>query len=66
MIWFSTRHDASYADMAAEMIRHAGFQDSVNDRLRLVVAAGGCGSVSGARSVDDLYQIYGDEGVIDG
>ena len=59
---FSLKHDAMYDEMISELLRFAGFQESVNDRLRGIV---GYPSDIEARWVDDLYSVYTDKLVID-
>lgn len=61
---YSERHDSWYGSMASEMLQHAGFQASVNSKLRLVSDRNGCWPDE-CRWVDDLWQIYGDMDVID-
>lgn len=61
---YSETHDAWYPDMASEMLRHAGFQDTVNDKLRLITARDGCYPHE-CRWMDDLYQIYAEQDVIE-
>lgn len=56
---YSVRHDAFYRDMANEMLRYAGFQESVNVTLRDIAQYGGF-SPAHERWCDDLYGIYGD------
>jgi len=51
-----------YDEMISELLRFAGFQESVNDRLRGII---GYPSDTQARWVDDLYNIYTDKLVID-
>ena len=51
-----------YDEMISELLRFAGFQESVNDRLRGII---GYPSDIEARWVDDLYDIYSDKLVID-
>ena len=62
MVIYSDLHEAMYGEMISEMLRFAGFQDSVNAKLR------GIGErlwPNEAQWVDDLYGIYGDRQVID-
>ena len=59
---FSLKHDAMYDEMISELLRFAGFQESVNDRLRGII---GYPSDIEARWVDDLYEIYSGQAVID-
>lgn len=59
---YSMRHEAMYDEMISEILRFAGFQESVNDRLRGIV---GYPSDIEARWVDDLYDIYSNQSVID-
>ena len=62
MVIFSLKHDAMYDEMISELLRFAGFQESVNDRLRGII---GYPSDIEARWVDDLYEIYSGQAVID-
>lgn len=62
MVIYSMRHEAMYDEMISELLRFAGFQESVNDRLRGII---GYPSDMEARWVDDLYDIYTDKLVID-
>ena len=59
---FSLKHDAMYDEMISELLRFAGFQESVNDRMRGII---GYPSDIEARWVDDLYSFYTDKLVID-
>lgn len=61
---YSTTHEAMYADMCAEMLRHAGFQESVRD-IVAEIAARDVWSDHDKRVIDDLFQIYADDGVLD-
>jgi hypothetical protein len=51
-----------YDRMVSEMLRFAGFQDGVNERLRSIH---GLPTEQEARWIDDLYSIYADRQVID-
>jgi hypothetical protein len=62
VVIFSLKHDAMYDEMISELLRFAGFQESVNDRLRGII---GYPSDIEARWVDDLYSVYTDKLVID-
>lgn len=62
MVIYSMRHEAMYDEMISELLRFAGFQESVNDRLSGII---GYPSDIEARWVDDLYDIYSDKLVID-
>ncbi len=59
---YSERHEAMYADMVAEMLQFAGFQESVNSILRGIAERLW---PSEAQWVDDLYEIYSGLSVID-
>jgi hypothetical protein len=61
---YSDKHGNWYGAMAREMIRNAGFQKSVNDKLQSVDLRDGCYGVE-CQWVDDLYEIYGGMDVID-
>lgn len=61
---YSIRHDAYYHDMAKEMLRYAGFQETVNDVLRYIAEHGAYG-YDHQQWCDDLYQIYGDAQVME-
>jgi hypothetical protein len=63
-VMYSARHDQMIDAMVSEMLRYAGFQDSVNARLRHISATGNCSDVQ-ARWVDDLYEIYGGRQVLE-
>ncbi len=62
MVIYSLKHGAMYDEMVAELLRFAGFQESVNDQLRGII---GYPSEIEARWVDDLYDIYSGYQVID-
>ncbi len=62
MVIYSMRHEAMYDEMISELLRFAGFQESVNSILRGIV---GYPSDIEARWVDDLYSVYTDKLVID-
>jgi hypothetical protein len=62
VVSYSVTHEAMYDEMISEMLRFAGFQDSVNDKLRGIV---GVPTAQQARWVDDLYGIYSNQSVID-
>ena len=59
---YSMRHEAMYDEMISELLRFAGFQESVNAILRGII---GYPSDTQARWVDDLYDIYSNQSVID-
>lgn len=59
---YSMRHEAMYDEMISELLRFAGFQESVNAILRGIIDYP---SDTQARWVDDLYDIYSDKLVID-
>ncbi len=62
MVSYSVTHDEMYDRMVSEMLRFAGFQDGVNERLRSIH---GLPTEQEARWIDDLYSIYADRQVID-
>jgi hypothetical protein len=59
---YSLKHEAFYDAMIKEMLQYAGFQESVAVMLR---AMGSYISGKKRTIVDDLYQIYSDQQVID-
>ncbi len=58
---YSTRHEAMYDDMIRELLRYGGLQETVKAMLRRVLIP----NEKEARWVDDLYEIYGRQEVID-
>lgn len=61
MVIYSDMHGELYDTMIREMLQFAGFQESVNQRLRRIAQP----SAKEARWVDDLYGIYADGQVIE-
>lgn len=61
---YSTKHEMTYAAMCGEMVKFAGFQDSVAARLRNWAAMEFVGD-DAARSIDDLWDIYGGQAVME-
>tara|TARA_R110000782_G_scaffold2628_7_gene9988 strand:- start:611 stop:799 length:189 start_codon:yes stop_codon:yes gene_type:complete len=59
---YSVIHDAFYDAMIMEMLKYAGFQESVVFRLG---AIGDYISEEERANVDDFYQIYAAQQVID-
>jgi hypothetical protein len=59
---YSVIHDAFYDAMIREMLQYAGLQESEAGMLR---AMGSYISGKQRNIVDDLYQIYSDQQVID-
>lgn len=58
-------HDRLIAGMADEMLKFGEFQDGVRDRLRIIMQRGEAVDADEVRSVDDLWDIYGDQGVME-
>ena len=59
---YSYRHKAYYSNMAKEMLKYAGFQESINDVLREISMYGGFDSLH-RKWCDDLYDVYGNSQV---
>jgi len=61
---YSLTHEALFVNMISEMLQYAGFQESVNQRLRDMHAETGLTEHQGC-CVDDLYDQYGNQQVMD-